>query len=351
MNNASDDNYYSQEDIVKLMLENLISAFSLNEIGKNIINLGLKKEEEIIIQEKIPLSSLDILSIICKTIGSIKLMQCFLEVKTKMPERKNKDFKKKKKEKFIKSPEFKDKDIEKEKSKEKENEEKKSKEKEKVVGVEKVEEHKENDYTLYPKGNNNNPFELENNKIITDMIIEIEEGKQNSDDNNNNISNAVIDLKESDSSSSDIKEINYGGKSEIKLSKGKNKLSKDIENGKIEPKERIKSESKIFNPMKKFQLEKLYDISFHYYLHNECLFKFKLDSINKKDNIAQFSCDDPNCMATAEYHLINKIFTIKCSHSIPSHDHSYIKNLGDKELAVLDFMKKNNITDLQLKKR
>jgi hypothetical protein len=149
----------------------------------------------------------------------------------------------------------------------------------------------------------------------------------------------------------DIKEINYGGKSEIKLSKGKNKLSKDIENGKIEPKERIKSESKIFNPMKKFQLEKLYDISFHYYLHNECLFKFKLDSINKKDNIAQFSCDDPNCMATAEYHLINKIFTIKCSHSIPSHDHSYIKNLGDKELAVLDFMKKNNITDLQLKKR
>ena len=321
MNNASDDNYYSQEDIVKLMLENLISAFSLNEIGKNIINLGLKKEEEIIIKDKIPLSSLDILSIICKTIGSIKLMQCFLEVKTKMPERKNKDFKKKKKEKFIKSPEFKDKDKEKEKSKEKENEEKKSKEKEKVVGVEKVEEHKENDYTLYPKGNNNN------------------------------ISNAVIDLKESDSSSSDIKEINYGGKSEIKLSKGKNKLSKDIENGKIEPKERIKSESKIFNPMKKFQLEKLYDISFHYYLHNECLFKFKLDSINKKDNIAQFSCDDPNCMATAEYHLINKIFTIKCSHSIPSHDHSYIKNLGDKELAVLDFMKKNNITDLQLKKR
>ena len=173
-----------------------------------------------------------------------------------------------------------------------------------------MEEHKENDYTLYPKGNNNNPSELENNKIITDMIIEIEEGKQNSDDNNNNISNAVIDLKESDSSSSDIKEINYGGKSEIKLSKGKNKLSKDIENGKIEPKERIKSESKIFNPMKKFQLEKLYDISFHYYLHNECLFKFKLDSINKKDNIAQFSCDDPNCMATAEYHLnlLNHLF-------------------------------------------
>ena len=111
MNNASDGNYYSQEDIVKLMLENLISAFSLNEIGKNIINLGLKKEEEIIIKDKIPLSSLDILSIICKTIGSIKLMQCFLEVKTKMPERKNKDFKKKKKEKFIKSPELKDKDI------------------------------------------------------------------------------------------------------------------------------------------------------------------------------------------------------------------------------------------------
>ena len=64
-----------------------------------------------------------------------------------------------------------------------------------------------------------------------------------------------------------IKEINNCRNSEIKIPKSKNKLNLNNENEKITQKEGIKSETKIFNSMKKFRKEKLYDVSFHYYIH------------------------------------------------------------------------------------
>ena len=347
--NSNDNDYYTQDDIVKLMLENLIATFSLREVGDNILLLGKKREEDIMLKDKIPLNSFDILSIIYKTVGCNKLLKCFLDVKVKMPKRKKKIFKKKKKEKLLQSPEDRQKDIVKGKNKEKENDIKNIHEKDKDIENGKIEELKENDYTLYLQSNNsnNNKIEINNDKIMDDLVIEIDKGKESNDDNNKN---EEIRLEESDSSSSDIKEINNCRNSEIKIPKSKNKLNLNNENEKITQKEGIKSETKIFNSMKKFRKEKLYDVSFHYYIHNEFFYKFRLDKIDKIKNIARFFCDDTNCRATAEYNLINKIFTIKTSHSIPYNDHNYIKNFKSKDESVLNFMKKNNIYDLQMKK-
>ena len=85
-----------------------------------------------------------------------------------------------------------------------------------------------------------NYIKINNDKIMDDLVIEIDKGKESNDNNKNE----EIRLEESDSSSSDIKEINNCRNSEIKIPKSKNKLNLNNENEKITQKEGIKSERK-----------------------------------------------------------------------------------------------------------
>ena len=80
------------------------------------------------------------------------------------------------------------------------------------------------------------------------------------------------------------------------------------------------------------------------------MYKYKFVEINKNDNLAVFLCDDPECKGKAEYDLIHQIFMININHSIDNKDHSYIKNMSDKDCEILNYMKTNSFNDIQLKK-
>ena len=80
------------------------------------------------------------------------------------------------------------------------------------------------------------------------------------------------------------------------------------------------------------------------------MYKYKFVGINKNDNLAVFLCDDPECKGKAEYDLHHQIFMININHSIDNKDHSYIKNMSDKDCEILNYMKTNSFNDIQLKK-
>ena len=72
-NPDKNENDFSQEKIIKLILLNFIEKTSLDEVINNIVNLSKIKDEEIKLKDKTPLSTLDVFSIIYKTCGSVKL--------------------------------------------------------------------------------------------------------------------------------------------------------------------------------------------------------------------------------------------------------------------------------------
>ena len=76
--NSSDDSY--QDKIIKLMLQNLISDGSLESVIKDVKILVNKNLDEIETKDKLPLSNYDILSIIVKSVGSVKLLKCLLAI-------------------------------------------------------------------------------------------------------------------------------------------------------------------------------------------------------------------------------------------------------------------------------
>ena len=320
MNFNKDDEYFSQKDIAKLMLEKIIEAFSLEEVMVNIITLATTREEEIILKDKIPLDSIDFLAFLYKTLGSVELMKCLLELynKIKKKRKKRKKFtKKKKKEKFFKAPKL----AKKEKEENKEN------------GV--VE------YTYHPQ--RNNPINIDSNNMMDDFIIEIKDMNENQSDNE-----YIISLEEGDSSDNDQNDINCGAKSEIKSPKPKINLDKKIGNGNAKEKKGINSESKIFTTVKKSPKKKLYDMYYHYLMNYGDLYKYKFDEMNEKENIAKFSCDDQKCISIAEYNLTSKVFDFKMWHSIPHNEHSYIKDFNAVDSLIKNYMTKHNIYDLGL---
>ena len=84
MNNYEDDEYYTQKDIVKLMLEIIIQSCSEKKVMKCLLDLARKeKEGEIKLEDKIPLRPLNLLAIIYKIYGSNNLLKAFLELDEK----------------------------------------------------------------------------------------------------------------------------------------------------------------------------------------------------------------------------------------------------------------------------
>ena len=327
MNYYDENENYSQDDIVKLILEYNIDLFSKDEFTKDLVTLLWKEREEgIELKDKAYLSSFDILVVISKTYGTTQLLKAvsaMLDLDIKKNKKRKKPKRKVKKEKFIKaSPNIEPK-----------------KDKDKYKGNE------ANEYTYYAQGSNPINLAKDKTKTIDDLIIEIDNNNKNNTDYNNN---HVISLEESDSSHSGKDDSNCGAKSEIKSPKQIINLGKKIEKRNVKQNKGIKTECKIFKTVKKpFQEKLLLPKDYHYIIRYSHLFKYKFDEINADNNTAKYKCVEPKCKSIGIYNLISGIFDVKIWHSIPYIEHCYVKDFSEKDAQVLECMKINNALDLQ----
>ena len=327
MNFYDENENYSQDDIVKLILEYNIDLFSKDEFTKDLVTLLWKEREEgIELKDKAYLSSFDILAVISKTYGTTQLLKAvsaMLDLDIKKNKKRKKPKRKVKKEKFIKaSPII---ERKKDKHKHKENE--------------------ANEYTYYAQGSNPINLAKDKTKTIDDLIIEIDNNNKNNTDYNNN---HVISLEESDSSNSGKDDSNCGAKSEIKSPKQIINLGKKNEKRNVKQNKGLKTECKIFKTVKKpFQEKLLLPKDYHYIIRYSHLFKYKFDEINADNNTAKYKCVEPKCKSIGIYNLISGIFDVKIWHSIPYIEHCYVKDFSEKDAQVLEFLKINNALDLQ----
>ena len=264
-----------------------------------------KEEDEITTNNTLQLTNYDLLSIVYKLIGSDKILKILLsEVPKKSPEEINQKIEIKKDEAILQQ-----KFVDTKKDKEELNI------------------NEENEYSFYLNGTM--PVNVEKNNSSDNIIIEIP-----SDLNQNN---NEMEIDENETSSNEIENI----RSEVKLPKyKKNKIDKRP----------LKSETKISHLNKDNKKDKETLLSNHYTLNQGKLYKFKCSYINKKKNVAYFSCYDSDCGCYAEYNLINKIFTVKIGHTFENDKHNYIKEMDKMDLSVLKYMKNYNMVDIQIKK-
>ena len=258
------DSYdFSQDTIITLILKNLISRSSVEKVTKELISLMKKEEDEITTNNTLQLTNYDLLSIVYKLIGSDKILKILLsEVSKKSPEEINQEIEIKKDEALLQQ-----KFVDTKKDKEELNI------------------NEENEYSFYLNGTM--PVNVEKNNSSDNIIIEIP-----SDLNQNN---NEMEIDENETSSNEIENI----RSEVKLPKyKKNKIDKRP----------LKSETKISHLNKNNKKDKETLLSNHYTLNQGKLYKFKCSYINKKKNVAYFSCYDLLCQCYAEYNLILLLF-------------------------------------------
>lgn len=306
------DSYdFSQDTIITLILKNLISRTSVEKVTNDLMSLMNKEEDEITTNNTLQLTNYDILSIVYKLIGSDKLLKILL---SEIPNKNSQEIKQEteiKKEEALLEPKFVDLEKEKEKLNVKE----------------------ENEYSFYLNGTI--PTKIEKKISSDNIIIEIPT------DINQNKNEMEID--ENETSSNEIENI----RSEVKLPKYKNNIG--AKNSEID-KRPLKSEVKIAHSVKEHKKDKDKQLSNHYTLNQGKLYKFRYSGINKKKNVAYFSCYDLLCQCFAEYNLKNKIFTLKIGHTLNHDEHNYIKEIDDLDLSVLNHMKDHNLIDIQIKK-
>jgi hypothetical protein len=302
----------SRENIIKLILQNLINRYSLNEIINYIIKITKQNENQIILKDKIPLTPEDIISIIYKSVGPIKLYQCLLDINEEIPSIKSTSKKKQKKSQKcinfsnLKSP------------------------------LSTIEEEKYLNTSL-----NNSSYKKDNMIIDIDNTDNIEGSQYKEQEFNGNMS-----LNENETT---IYEIKDGGKTELK--KDRKRLEKKRKREKNSSPTHIYglySESKRINVPKK--LGKVYEnkLRFHYILEKGNLYKVRFKEVDSEKEKAKFICDDPKCQGIAEYSIKKKTFKTLKDHTIPNDEHFYNKNIIFLDMNILNYMMKYNIDDLQL---
>ena len=317
MNNTC---YFDREKIAKIILEKIVKEETRDNLASYISIIAKKEPDEIIPKDKNPLSNFEIMSNIYKYIGSVNLFKCLLDVKEKLDNKKKIKKKIIKKEKKLIAPSILNKKRERDKEKLIEDEEEK---------IDIISSSDSNDYYL---------SQIDRNSPV-----------ENPEKEESNI-NDIINLNENESSTSSEKVINIGVNSEVKTFRKKNIIQNSTIDDFPEIQNGLYSEKKCAKPFKEIQYEKQSDLSYHYVLNNNNLYKYKFVQIDKNDNLALFSCDDPNCISMAEYDLNKKIFIININHSIDNEEHEYIKNMNDKDCDILDYMKSKSCYNLQLKK-
>lgn len=310
--------FFDRENIAKLLLEKIIEKEPMDKVKHFIFNIDSKKQDEIIINEKFPLSNFDLISIIYKYMGMVNLLKCFLEViqininkrKEKKNRIKNRNIKK------LVAPKL----HQKNQKRAKEN------------------------LTLEPEEKESIMRSMASNEQhLTQFDINSLNVNVKKEDNN------INDIINIESSTSSENYINLGVYSEVKTYRKKNIILNSLNESSPEIQEGINSEIKISKPFKEINKE-CNSFSYHYELNNGKLYKYYFVEINKENNLATFACDDPKCNAYAEYDINSKIFKIIFNHSINYHEHRYIRYLSEKDSQILNYMKNNNCNQLQLKK-
>ena len=89
-NTTSKKNKNSKNYLITLILRNLIEQTSLEEVTESVLRISKSKEEEIVLKDEIPLSTLELLSIIYKSCGPIKLLNSFLAIMNESDSKKSK---------------------------------------------------------------------------------------------------------------------------------------------------------------------------------------------------------------------------------------------------------------------
>jgi len=308
---------FSQDTVLTIMLQSLISRSSLKSLMYDVEKLLNKKEEEIEIRNKLPLSNYDILCILYKIVGPDKLLKCLFRVnsKDKKDQKQSKQKDNKKEIKFIPIP----------------NNSNTKKENDNIDNIE-IDKNKNATHSALSEENIK--------KYDDDFVIEIP-----NDDDSKNTEN-LINIGENESSTSNE---NYNTKSEIKCVRNKNVINKEFDKKSIDINKGLKSETKIYHSSKHIVKEKNNNLSYHYTLNQGNLYKYRFIKYIK-ENIALFSCDDDNCECLAEYELKNQVFIIRTGHSILHDEHDYIKDITKQDLYIFNHMNNNNIGDVQLTK-
>ena len=307
LNTADNDTQkeITKENIIKIFLQCLIERFSLKGVIYDLISISRKKESELILNDKIPLNCEDILAMIYRSCGVIKLYNCFLEINNI-------------------------------------NEENPSKNKISILSKKRGK--KENDKYISIQDRNFDsiplsPFEEDANEL-------------NNKNNDNNIKEEIISLNENENEST-VYQVRDGKKTELKKRKRKKKLRKNKKFEDVKAKEihnGVSSESKLVNVPKKLGESVGSKLSFHYVLEDGKMYKFKVKEINELKEIAKFICDEPKCSASAKYSISKKLFKMMKKHNILAEEHEYNKNMILTDINILNHMKDQGIEDLQLTK-
>ena len=303
------------ETVIKLILQNLIEKFSLVKIISDVISITNIKEWQLKLKDTIPLDSRDIISIIYKNVGSVKLYKCLLELSL---ERK----KNQKSEKKLNSP---------------------NKKKEIFLNFA-AKKSLLHSPTISEENNKmNTSCDTSKNfrrKIKKDIIISI------SDDEENNNNNNIISLNENDNEAfSD--EIKDDPLKKNKDRKKKKKMKKKI----LKKKRKINnSESKLVDAKKNSEGDYINKLGYHYTLEKGDFYKYKVKDIDKKKEIVKFICAEPKCAATGQFMVNNKMFKLLKAHSISSNEHKYNRDMEIKDINILNYMVDKNIEDIQLTK-
>lgn len=302
-NNFYLNNDYSKENVIKIILKNLVDRFSLKNVIIDLVTVTKKNENEILLKDTIPLTCEDILSILYKNIGAIKLYQNLLEISSDENEEKDFSEKKFKQENYI-------------------------------------------DVQILKSATHLSTIDEDKN---SNVVIEINNNEEEEELNDNNNKSNIISINENESSVFEIS----GTKTELKQKRKreKNKKIKKLEENNYENlQNKVCSESKLVSAPKKLGNKTENKLSYHYVLEKGNMYKFLFEGINEKKQTAKFICDDPNCSAYAEYSIKNKLFKLVKEHNILCDEHCYNKNMILGDMNILNHMIEYNIEDLQLTK-
>ena len=314
------DNYIDKEEknypekVLKLILQNLINRYSLPVIINDIISVTKNKEDQLILKDKIPLNSDDIISIMYKNVGSIKLFQTILDLYPEPNEIPKNTKNSEKTTNYSNSPLN-------------------------SPPNSSIEENPQISSANISTNNNTKNCDNEDDNVI--IVIDNNQNEETRDNN-------IIPLDENETT---VVKINDGTKSELKKSKRNKKKNNNILNiSDSVHYSGINSEIKLSKAHKKIRTNYEHKLGFHYTLEKGIFYKYKIKNIVERKKIIIFICDDIKCKAVGEYYIESKMFKVIKGHNISFKNHIYIKNIDVRDMKIFKYMKENLIEDMQLTK-
>lgn len=287
-----------EEKTIKLLLEKLKQIFSLKQIIESIISETTISEKEKSNKNKNNELN-NIINIMCKKVGVIKLFSFILEDTEKVEnlEQKNKIKNNLKNKTISVSSTFEDEIIE-----------------------------------------INNDEDINDVKIFDNNIIKVDdEDVIKLTDSDNSIDNKIINIYENE------KKFNNG--MDDVNSELKRKRKRD-NNEYCDKKHIIKSVEKCLKKNNELIHEKIKNLHYHCSIINNFYFKYRLKSISNK-GFAKFICFNPKCPGIGIYNIKNKMFTLLKGHDIKKNSNSCV-NMDVKDRIYYSYMISHGIVEMQI---